>query len=577
MKYFLFLLLPFAAFGQHTYVPNHSDLHHLADRMDIMGLSNIHTGVNQHSSRIMFQEVVTSYNTLSFTDRYLAKKLIRTYPEFWGYISKEEEINKEYIDSSQVFYTESTGFSPLEEVIEPSKPLLKYFYENRNYFTQIKAKNFLLKINPILLFGAGSDFPNDEYTFENRRGIALSGHINDKIYFYTDILESQSAFPKYIDNYITEFKALPGNGFYKNYQSGVLDGLNGYDFLNATAYVNARITKGIGVEFGNGKHFLGNGNRSLLLSDFSNNYLYLKFNTNIWKLHYQNLFTELIPISFKDNPTGQIIPRKYMTAHYLSFKHKNIELGVFESVIFERDGNFDLQYLNPIILYRLVEYNLASSDNVLIGANGKWNIAKRLQLYGQILFDEFLLRELLIERQGWWANKFGIQAGAKYINAFGLDNLDLELEYNRIRPFTYGHRSRANFSHANQSLAHPLGANLTELSLRAQYYITPKLTVSSENYFIQQGIDTDSTYFGADILRPSGERKSQYGHSHLQGAFTTTLFSQNKVSYELLPNYFLDLNLIYRDQSSDLLNLNFTNFMLSGAIRINFWEPKLHI
>jgi hypothetical protein len=57
----------------------------------------------------------------------------------------------------------------------------------------------------------------------------------------------------------------------------------------------------------------------------------------------------------------------------------------------------------------------------------------------------------------------GLQLGAKYINALGIKNLDLQLEYNRVRPFTYSHRdSVANYTHYNQPMAHPLGANFSE-------------------------------------------------------------------------------------------------------------------
>lgn len=575
--FFLVLLFPMITLAQHTYIEPNSDLSRLADRLEIMGKSNVHAAVNQFSSRALFSDVIKQYDSLSFVDQYLAAKLVRTYPEFWDMIPHDQENDREFIDSTNTFYeAKATSDNQLEEVIAPRKPVLKYFYANRNHFAQIKAKGFLLKINPVLFFGVGRDVNQGNYVFENRRGITLSGHINEKIYFYTDILESQAAFPSYVKNFINRFRSLPGNGLYKRYDSVILGDNAGYDFLNARAYINARITKGIGVEFGNGKHFIGNGNRSLLLSDFSNNYLYLKANTNIWKIHYQNIWAELIPLSPLDNPSGTVIARKYSATHYLSFKHRGLELGIFESVIFERDGRYDLQYLNPVILYRLVEYNLDSSDNVLVGANGKFNFMNRFQLYGQLLLDEFKLDELFIERNGWWANKYGIQAGAKYINAFGVDQLDLQIEYNRVRPFTYGHRSQANYTHMNQALAHPLGANFEEVNFSISYYVNPKLSLSSTNYFIRQGLDSDSIYYGENILRPSGDRISQRGHFFLQGEASSRLLSVNKISYEFFPNYFLDLNLTYRSQSSAVDRLDFDNVLFSGMIRINFWEPSMH-
>lgn len=578
MRILILFILPCFVYSQHNSIPLNSDLHHFANRLEIQGKSSIHTAINEYSSRTLFHETIDTFNTLSEIDQYLAAKLIRTYPEFWDNISFDNTLKKEFIDTSNLFYTtHATSKNELSEIVEPKKPILKYFYQNRNYFRQISAKGFLLKVNPVVFFGIGRDLSQDLYTFENRRGIELSGHINHKVFFYSDILESQAAFPTYINNFENQYKALPGNGLYKNYVSSLSESITGFDFLNAKALVNARITKGINVEFGNGKHFIGNGNRSLLQSDFTNNNLYLKFSTRIWKLHYQNVFSELIPISTKDNPAGTLIPRKYTATHYLSYKHRNIELGVFESVVFQRDGKFDFQYLNPVILYRLVEYNLDSSDNVLVGANAKWNLAQRVQLYGQFLFDEFKLDELFILNRGWWANKYALQAGAKYIDVLGISNLDLELEYNRIRPFTYGHGSIANYAHSNQALAHPLGANISEISISANYYVNPKLKLSSTNYLIRQGLDSDSTYYGANILISSSDRESNIGFSQLSGEASQTFLSVNNVSYELLPNYFLDFKIIYRSQKSDISDLNFKNFIMSGGIRINFWEPKIHI
>ena len=64
---------------------------------------------------------------------------------------------------------------------------------------------------------------------------------------------------------------------------------------------------------------------------------------------------------------------------------------------------------------------------------------------------------------GWWANKFGIQLGAKYFNAFDVENLYLQAEYNAIRPYTYSHKElNYNLGHNNQPLAHLWGANFRE-------------------------------------------------------------------------------------------------------------------
>src|SRR5690606_10862775 len=90
---------------------------------------------------------------------------------------------------------------------------------------------------------------------------------------------------------------IPGQGFAKSYNSNIIDRLSGYDYFFARTYIGFKPVKSIQVELGHCNHFIGNGMRSLLLSDFIVPYFYLKLNTSIWKFHYQNIFQELSTIS----------------------------------------------------------------------------------------------------------------------------------------------------------------------------------------------------------------------------------------------------------------------------------------
>ena len=102
--------------------------------------------------------------------------------------------------------------------------------------------------------------------------------------------------------------------------------------------------------------------------------------------------------------------------------------------------HFRLDYLNPVIFYRAIEQQNGSSDNVILGLDVKWNAARKLSFYGQFILDEFVLDHIM-DGDGWWANKFAIQGGAKYIDAFGVPNLDLQGEVNIVRPYTYSHNT----------------------------------------------------------------------------------------------------------------------------------------
>ena len=185
----------------------------------------------------------------------------------------------------------------------------------------------------------------------NQRGVDLRGTIDNKIYFNSRILETQAKMPNYFHSLTNQLRALPGNGLYKAYNSNIFNIENGYDFLNASANIGFNVTKHVGVQVGYGNHFIGNGFRSLLLSDFANNFFFVKLDTRVWKLHYQNLFGELSSESPNFRRGDDLVPKKYFAAHTLGFKiRSNLEASIFETVIFNRQ-QFEFQYLNPIILY----------------------------------------------------------------------------------------------------------------------------------------------------------------------------------------------------------------------------------
>jgi len=46
-------------------------------------------------------------------------------------------------------------------------------------------------------------------------------------------------------------------------------------------------------------------------------------------------------------------------------------------------------------------------------------VAHTAQVYGQLLLDEFVLAQIK-KKTGYWANKYAVQLGAKYVDAFNI-------------------------------------------------------------------------------------------------------------------------------------------------------------
>lgn len=468
-----------------------------------------------------------------------------------------------------------------EYYFRSKKPVLGVFYRTPANFLELDKPAFYLRINPMIHFSVmvpGGDA--DKLLFLNQRGLEIRGGFDDRIYFYSNVTDTQGRFPEYVRSYVSQFQALPGNGYYKPYKSQVFDSAGSYDWLNGQGHIGFNLTPHVGFQFGHGKNFIGNGYRSLFLSDFSHNYLFLKVNWRVWKLHYQNLFAELQATSAQANPGDKALPRKYMAAHYLSFKAtERLSFGLFEATIFKRDlpnGQFELQYLNPVILYRSVEHLLDSEDNVLVGLDFRWDLFRRLRLYGQLLMDEYKFGELT-SRKGWWANKWGCQAGALYIDAFGLDHLDIRAEFNTARPYTYTHSDSlgASYTHYNQPLAHPLGANFREFLLSLRYQPFEKWTLEGRLIHAQSGEDEPGKNWGGNILLNYRYRVQDYDNFTGQGIGATTTLLGLELSYELHHNIFLDLHYFYRKKTSELPQRNQLDSYIGAGFRMNVGKMKM--
>lgn len=482
-------------------------------------------------------------------------------------------------DDIQYVLEDSNEFLPDSSHSAPPagrKGVFKSFYPTPASFFAINTPNFKLRANPMLNFSLGHEAGDSALLFENQRGFEVRGVIDHKLFFYSNLVESQARYPQFVNQRIAFFSAIPGAGFYKPHNSRLFKAKNGYDFNVATAYVGFQATRHFGIQLGHGKHFIGNGYRSMLLSDFGAPTFFLKLDTRIWKIHYQNLFLELSPVSQVNIPDGTLLPKKYAAIHYLNFKiSPKLAIGLFEATIFNRNNHFEFQYLNPVILYRTVEGMIGSPDNVLIGMDGRLNLFHKFQLYGQVMIDEWVSAEVF-SGKGWWANKWGLQAGLKYINAFGLEHLDLQLEHNRARPFTYSHADPSNsYTHYNQALAHPLGANFAETLLMVCWKPTKRLSIQSRYIYIRQGDNAPDANWGTDPLLNYDTRVLDYGNKIGQGVAAKVNIVALEGSWMLWHNVFLDLNFRYRrkNSASNLLDLKTQAFGL--GIRVNMWNPSL--
>lgn len=487
--------------------------------------------------------------------------------------SSADNFNFSYLRSDNLSYSNS-------DLYDSRKPILKYFYKSKANMVQVKVPDFELYVNPALNLAVGSLTDADDPLYTNTRAIEIRGNIAGKIGFYSFISENQMRVAPHEMAFRNTWGAYPGAHLTKSYKNG------GIDFLQARGYFTFSPVKPIRIQFGQDRNFIGNGIRSLLLSDFATDYLFLKINTKVWRFNYQNLFMQLTDRYgyVAGNTDSRPYPAKYIAMHYLSIDLlKNLNIGFFESVTFHdnnKDGRgFDVNYLNPIIFYRSIEHQRGDADKMMVGLNINYLPFKGVQLYGQFALNEFRIADLRAGN-GHAANKFAYQAGLYYVDALGIPNLDLRIEYNRIRPYMYAHYTHQydewpvnSYSHYNQPLAHPLGANLSELLLRIDAQPWPRLTARLNMIYANYGADSSGSNWGGNIFLDYRNYEQEYDNTVGQGVSTQLLIAEALLSYQLRHNLFIDLNLRYRDLKSDISARSSNYLYIGTALRLNLAPP----
>lgn len=401
---------------------------------------------------------------------------------------------------------------------------------------KVDSGDLYLTIDPMFDFKYGKDYLQmDSSYYQNTRGILVKGKIGKEVEFQTAFFENQAKFLDYISDYNKESKVVAGEGFPKVFKG------TGYDYAYASGKVFYTPSKHFNFQLGHGKNFIGDGYRSLLLSDNSFNYPFFQITTNIWKIQYINLFTYFMdPRPVHTYTTG--FSKKYGAFHYLSYNiNKTLNISLFEGLVwqdnkFKGTRGYDLNYLNPIIFYHPVQASTRGEvdDNSVLGACMKITITNIHILYGQVVVDDMNLSE--IRNNGFFQEKYGYQIGYKAFNLFALKNLCFQTEFNAVRPYTYGHRTlEQNYTHYSEALAHPLGANFYESVSFLNYHIKDFYIELKFNYAVY-GADTGKTHWGqnifkSDLVAERAGHEFSYGNYITQGVRTTLIYKDIRVGY----------------------------------------------
>jgi len=420
----------------------------------------------------------------------------------------------------------------------------RIFYQ---HFITIDSAKFKLTIDPLINFEGGFDTEFDGRTdanlYKNTRGFVARLQLGKKVAIESSFRENQAVLPFYLHERIRTQRAASGEGVAFGQGRVKTFKEDGYDFAMSSAYLSVSVNKHINIQAGHGKHFVGYGHRSLLLSDLAFNAPFLRINSNWFngKLQYQNLYTVYQDLNRLSTTTVSegLFERKQAATHYFEFSpnHK-WSFGLFESTIFpslDSSGNIPVgaNFWVPVMFLNTLIEGQKEKGSSKLGVNISYKLAKQVQLYGQALLQSSVL---------------SIQLGTK---VYPHKNVMLQVEYNQINSQTEINL----FSHYNESLAHPImGFDADEFVGIAQFQKNRWLSRFSANAILNSDVDVAYVDFRQSfIVNPSYNFTIHVGTQVRRADVSRPMIQSDPLIAG--GGYLLNSNFIYVGLSTNLQNI----------------------
>lgn len=348
----------------------------------------------------------------------------------------------------------------------------------KKHLLEASGKNYYLTISPIADLNIGKDFKDtlDRRIFQNTRGLIVEGDIYQKFSFSTAFYENQARFTQYETNYYSSIGELypnQSNGTY-TVQNAVIPGsartkpfkVDGFDYGFAYGNLIYKPHPAILLTAGNSSQFIGDGHRSILLSDNSVPTPFFRGTFRISdKLEFNYSRMRLINLIRK--PVSTTVEAYYETkaysVNYLTFKPTDrMSISLFEGIMWSKGDSIISKRVHPLFynpLPLIAEFTVdKQSLNNVLGINLSSLPFKNTRFYGQFAIGDLNVRKL------------AYQLGFRGYNYFGMKEFMIQLEFNAASSSMYlSENQRLNYSGYNLPLAHVKGNGFKELILRANY------------------------------------------------------------------------------------------------------------
>jgi hypothetical protein len=419
----------------------------------------------------------------------------------------------------------------------PLKLLNQIFYPNFRNLIALKHKEFSLYIDPILSYSFQQKMDEEKGKYDLERisnGLLFYGRLGSYIGFYFDLTDNHLSDERWQGTMIP-YEVLEESGW--PYLTRKENGK--FDFDDNVAYLSFNY-KYFYVSYGREYNEWGVGQTgNMLLSSNATLYDQVKLIVRYWRFKFTHItaFLQYISPEGRESIKNQPHIDQYWSGNRLELDlGKGIQIGLNEAVVYG-DRSLQLGYLNPISFFKSVEHYYGDRDNGVLGIDAEWRIFNGMKIYGEWFIDDITTTKLGTK---WYGNKFGWQLGTFIVNPFRLKNIDILIEYTRLKPYVYSHNVKDynKYKHYDSILGHYIGPNSDDVFFRIRKRFSKFFLISLEYQKYRHGSNLEDRNVGGDPDRGKGDGDSP-DVVFLDGVNKRQESYGVSVQYEIIRNLFL--------------------------------------
>ena len=243
--------------------------------------------------------------------------------------------SKEHTALKPLLITDSTAIAHYDSLLKKvglgnvtynanGNHLEHHFFKRHLIDIKKESSSFFSDVMPDI--SGGINLNGSKNTGLTSLGIQLGGTVSNKFAYNLTVFQNSEVVPEYLNTYIQQTGVVPGQALATN------NGFNSYSWTYFTALASYTPNKYLNVSLGRDKNFIGDGYRSLLLSDCASPYWFFKLTGTLGSVKYMSMWTYMNDPA-TTNPY-HIDRHKFGVFHYIDWSATNrLSIGAFENII----------------------------------------------------------------------------------------------------------------------------------------------------------------------------------------------------------------------------------------------------